>query len=154
MRATLADISSELLAESGFSVALLHHAALISEASGIAVRVNDWLGERPPLEIEMLLYRLIQEAVSNARKHSEASEIVITAKKVTAHGRVGLRLSVEDNGRGFDVEEDLKKREDGSGLGLGSMRQRIEAVGGEMRITSPPGKGTIVRFWCPLPEGI
>jgi PAS domain S-box-containing protein len=154
MRATLADISSELLAERGFSVALVHHADVISEASGIAVRVTDQMGARLPLEIEMLLYRLMQEAVSNARKYSEASEIVITARKVTAHGSVALHLSVEDNGRGFDIEEGLKKRDDGSGLGLGSMRQRIEAIGGEMKITSHPGKGTIVRFSCPIPEAI
>jgi PAS domain S-box-containing protein len=169
MRTTLADLSSEMLAERGLGVALSHHAELVSEASGIAIAVANELNERLPLEIEVLLYRLVQEAVANARKYSEAGEISIAVVKTTGddgaeepalslpkgqrtRGRrteTVLHLSVTDNGRGFDVEEGLKKRSEGSGLGLRSMRQRIEAAGGEMTIDSQPGKGTRVEFSLP-----
>jgi signal transduction histidine kinase len=62
-----------------------------------------------------------------------------------------LSLKIVDDGKGFDVEFVLSQYEDGKHLGLKSMRERAQAVGGDMAITSAPGKGTVLEFQCPVP---
>jgi signal transduction histidine kinase len=150
MRAVLANLSSEMLAEHGLAIALSRHATLLSEVSGIRVSVDNHVEERMPPEIEMLLYRLVQEALANARKHAQASEITISLTNSWELDRRILHLTIVDNGKGFNIEEGLKRQAMGSGLGLRSMQQRIQAAGGDMRMTSGPSKGTMIEFSCPV----
>jgi signal transduction histidine kinase len=150
MRGVLANLSAEMLAEQGLAMALRHHAESVSEGSDMQVTVENSVQERLPVETEVLLYRLVQEAVANARKHSEAKQIEISITKETYEEITGLHLAIKDNGIGFDLDEGLKRQKEGSGLGLRSMRQRIVSAGGDMKITSVPGSGTTLEFWCPI----
>ena len=83
----------------------------------------------------------MQEALQNALKHSGAREII-----VHLHGvRRRPDLSVIDDGAGFDVSARF-----GSGLGLVSMNERLEAIGGTLKIRSTPGEGTRLKIRVPL----
>ena len=95
-----------------------------------------------PKEISLCLFRVLQEALQNAIKHSGAREF-----EVELVGRPdALELTVTDAGVGFDEQEALNLR----GLGLISMRERMQLVGGEFVIQSKPGHGTIIRARVPL----
>jgi signal transduction histidine kinase len=101
-------------------------------------------GERLPPELELALYRIAQEAVSNARRHGAAEQVQVlierTARSVT--------LSVRDDGHGF-----LPHRIGPpalAGHGLPGMRERTHALGGELTIESSPGKGTLVTVTAPI----
>ena len=92
-------------------------------------------------DLTLCLYRVVQEALQNAHKHAEASEVMVDL--IGAPGR--LELSIADDGVGFDPNAALS-----SGLGLVSMRERVEAVGGRFRIDSNPAEGTRLHISVPL----
>jgi signal transduction histidine kinase len=81
------------------------------------------------------LYRVAQEALNNAAKHSDASHVEITLRCASNL----VELTVRDDGRGFDVESVPPEH-----LGLGIMRERAEAIGAALRIESEIGRGTEV----------
>ncbi|HEX9077901.1 MAG TPA: sensor histidine kinase, partial [Anaerolineae bacterium] len=103
---------------------------------------------RFPAEVEVQVQRIIQEALTNVRKHSSASRARVRFERDDHH----VRISVEDNGRGFDP---MKMAEDGSRhFGLQIMRERAESVGGELEIHSQPNSGTRVTVQVPaFPAG-
>jgi NarL family two-component system sensor histidine kinase LiaS len=128
----------------------LRPAALEGKGLATALRdcVSDWSrqshiaaevrvrGERPlPLPLEQALFRVAQEALTNIRRHSGATaveiDLVWTGNEVV--------LAVSDDGQGFNPAA-----RDGKGLGLQSMRERVEALGGRLDVTSTPGTGTQV----------
>jgi signal transduction histidine kinase len=92
-------------------------------------------------DLTLCLYRVVQEALQNAHKHSEASEVLVDL--IGAPGR--LELTIADDGVGFDPAAALS-----SGLGLISMRERIEAAGGTLRIDANPSEGTRLHIAVPL----
>jgi two-component system, NarL family, sensor kinase len=95
-----------------------------------------------PLRTEMELYRIAQEALTNVRKHAHAHSAEISLRR-----RGGtLTLSVRDDGRGFD----RARREAPSGVGLIGMRERARLLGGRLRISSAPDRGTTVVARIPL----
>jgi signal transduction histidine kinase len=148
VRAVLADLSQELLSTYGLDVALRSHAERFSEFTGIKVAVQNELNRRFPTEIELLMYRLAQEALANIRKHSGAHNVVIVVNRMDDN----LHMTISDDGKGFNVEDAMRRHEDGKGIGLRSMRQRIAAAGGNMEIISRGGQGTAIGFWCPVPD--
>jgi len=115
----------------------------MSARSGISISlVHDTL---PPLspEVTLCLFRIAQEAMQNAAKHSGAREISVQLRN-TQHG---LTLTVADDGVGFDVETAWKK-----GLGLISMAERLESIGGKLSVRSAPGEGTRLETTVPITE--
>jgi signal transduction histidine kinase len=94
-------------------------------------------------EITLCLYRVVQEALHNAHKHSAAGHVVI---HLCGDDRRGLVLTVTDDGVGFDVDAAWT-----SGLGLMSMAERVESVGGRLTIRSAFGAGTHLEVSVPLP---
>jgi PAS domain S-box-containing protein len=96
--------------------------------------------------VKTQVFRIIQEALHNVGKHSGANLVHLSLRE--ASGR--LELTVQDNGKGFQVEEALAKESSARGLGLASMRERAECSGGSFEIESVPGKGTIIRVHWPL----
>ncbi len=96
--------------------------------------------------LKIVIYRVLQEALNNAAKHSGADTVYVSLRKT----RGNLELSIRDNGRGFDPEE--VSSEDGSswGMGLDSMRERTEFSGGSFAIQTGKGRGTTVRALWPL----
>jgi nitrate/nitrite-specific signal transduction histidine kinase len=97
-----------------------------------------------PVATEIQLIRIIQEALSNVRKHAQASGVTVEM----AHRDGRLRISVADDGRGFDP--DRYTRSEWPQFGLQTMHERAEAVGGILRLRSQPGKGTQVTVSVPL----
>lgn len=93
------------------------------------------------------LFRIVQEALTNAVRHSEATVIDVDLrckKKI-------LQVSIQDNGRGFETGG--KKKTSSSGLGLSTMRERAKLLGGELKIESTPGKGTRIFLEIPVWTG-
>ncbi len=110
---------------------------------GVSVKQDIQVAEDDiPEPLKIIIYRILQEALNNAAKHSGGSTIAVSLKQVD--GR--LEFSVEDNGKGFDLKQvarnyDIPVME---GLGLLSMRERAELSGGTLRIKTEPGSGTAV----------
>ena len=95
-----------------------------------------------PANVETALFRIAQEALSNARKHAATPHVRIA---LTANG-AGLQVSVRDWGRGFDQAKIAGER---MRLGLVGMQERAELVGGKLHITSAPGAGAEVLLTLP-----
>ncbi|MFZ5639953.1 MAG: sensor histidine kinase, partial [Bacillota bacterium] len=95
--------------------------------------------------LEIALFRLVQEALNNVRKHAHARKVVVTLglepKMITA--------GVKDDGQGFDLKQALAVRS-GDSFGLISMKERVELLGGRMEIKTEPGRGTKVLFRIPV----
>ncbi|MGA0609159.1 cache domain-containing protein [Caldimonas sp. KR1-144] len=96
----------------------------------------------PPEAIKTVLFRVTQEALTNIRKHAAATRVTIELDG----DRRGLRLVIEDNGRGFDAQ--AMAEHPGRGIGLSNMRERIATIGGSFEIESQPGR-TRVRAEIP-----
>jgi signal transduction histidine kinase len=93
-------------------------------------------GERDlPQEVKIALYRIAQEALNNSVKYARASEIELTL----AQDETGVKLTVIDNGRGFQVSP-----QENDHFGISIMRERAAEVGAQLEITSWPGAGTCV----------
>jgi two-component system nitrate/nitrite sensor histidine kinase NarX len=112
---------------------------------GIKTRVqvdSDMTGEFPPT-VGTQVIRVIQEALSNVRKHGQATRV--TLRFIEVNGQI--RLTIRDNGRGFEVEQ--VRKQNGFSFGLDIMRERIESVGGRLEISAAPGRGTTVTLYVP-----
>lgn len=94
-----------------------------------------------PPDLALCLYRIVQEALQNAVKYSQARQVRVSLRGAAGH----LSLSIQDDGVGFDVREGF-----GKGLGLISMRERLDAFDGTVDIQSAPGAGTRVLVHVPL----
>ena len=100
---------------------------------------------RLPAEVETHLYRIVQESLNNVAKHASATCVDI----VLNHGAAAVHLTIEDNGRGF-ANGPGGARTNGSGFGLGGMRERAALAGGTFKIESVEGKGTTVKVTVPI----
>jgi signal transduction histidine kinase len=120
--------------------ALKHHIDDYSQRSGIAVsfEVDESFPRLAAVE-EIVLFRIVQESLTNILKHSQARNIHITLYEIAKH----ILLSICDNGTGFTypLKSDIR---DGSGMGLKIMRERSEMIGGSFDIVSILGSGTTV----------
>ncbi len=96
-----------------------------------------------PEDVQLVVYRVAQEALTNAVRHSEADHVQVELRREGDR----VALSVRDDGRGFTFDET------GRGLGIGGMRERALLVGGEFQIESRPGIGTRVRLLVPITPG-
>ncbi len=126
----------------GLPPALRSHCQEIAKRHGVQVLFNgDGIGTLHP-DVAVCFFRIAQESLRNSVVHGGAKEMTVTL------GREGdeLDLTVEDDGRGFDV---AAVRTDGRGLGLVTMEERVNLVGGHMSIASVPGRGTTVRVRGP-----
>ena len=121
-------------------------AALADSPVGWEV-ADDELVELPP-ELAVTLYRLAQEAVTNAVRHADASTIRLRLRRAGA----SVALEICDDGRGFVSAATIGRH--ARGIGLVTMRERIEIAGGTMRLDSAPGDGTTVSFRAPLPVAL
>jgi len=125
----------------GLATALRLMVEELREEEGWEVDYEENLGARRlGPEVETGLYRVAQEALSNARKHAGVKE----ARVKLAHEKRKVRLEVEDRGRGFDPRASRKAGAPGERVGLAGMRERIGLLGGDLKVTSELGKGTFV----------
>jgi two-component system sensor histidine kinase UhpB len=101
---------------------------------------------RLPIAIEVACFRVVQEAVTNVVRHAKAHHISVSLRQ-----REGaLTLTVRDDGQGFDLPRALSRAAKGKSMGLLSMRERVQLLGGAMAIESRPGEGTSVSALIPM----
>ena len=109
-----------------------------------AVKVSG-TARRLPSEVEVLLFRIAQEALSNVRKHSKAAQAKVTVE----FGAEYVELTVSDNGSGFEVPQVLGDLATAGKLGLLGMQERTRLLGGELSVRSVPQQGTTVSVKAP-----
>ena len=117
--------------------------AMAKEACEVSLELDEGLPSTPLGEIGTQSFRILQEALTNARRHSGAKTISVSVKR---EGN-DLVAEVSDDGRGFGPDT-------APGVGQGSMRERAAAIGGELEIKSESGRGTRVRLRAPLTQKI
>jgi two-component system sensor histidine kinase DegS len=135
------------LSDAGLVATLKYYTSDYSEQTGIKVELN--VSEHLLLSSnqELVVFRVIQEALQNIHKHAEANLITIDVQQ-----RPGGPLSVNivDDGHGFDTKRVRQGRTGSSGLV--SMRERAATVGGTLKVESRPGSGTTVTLVLPMPK--
>ncbi|MGO8955981.1 MAG: GAF domain-containing sensor histidine kinase [Streptosporangiaceae bacterium] len=144
LRAVIDGLAPPELAAGGLAGSVRGYAGLAGRTYGADVQVRT--GDLPVLgpQHETVVYRVAQEAIGNALRHSGSQQVTVTLT-----GRPGrVVLEVRDNGIGFDAAAIQ------SGLGLGSMRERAASAGGKLTVTSTPGTGTKVRLSIPTNGGL
>lgn len=99
-----------------------------------------------PDEHRTCIFRIVQETVRNASRHSGAHQVRIYIAERVEEKDASLRLSVQDDGKGFDPSQER-------GVGILGMQERVLRLGGTIDVNSKPGRGTIVTFELPLPAG-
>jgi signal transduction histidine kinase len=117
----------------------------VSKRTNQAISIHASLKDRLPTTVEIALYRIVQEALTNAAKHSRARNVHIQVDRSGGH----VRCSICDDGTGFDMPAVLGRRGD-TGLGLLGMQERLNAMGGTVHIDSSPGQGTSLLINVPL----
>lgn len=134
----------------GLVPTLQRYVLTFQEESGISVSFNT-IGSQPEMKsvISLTVFRIVQEALNNIAKHAKANNAVIKLE----YSEKDLRLYIYDDGIGFETAKLKEKNEDiSSGFGLVSMRERIELLGGDLRISSEPGKGTYLSIIIPFTQ--
>lgn len=141
MRALIFELRPESLENEGLLAALERQAQVLRTRFKINVD-TDW-DEEPPLSLPMkeVLYRVTQEATNNTAKHAAAKHVTIQLQQYDGQ----VILEIKDDGQGFDMNQTFPGH-----LGLYSMRERIEQVGGSFSIDSRLGQGTHIRATVPL----
>jgi len=130
----------------GIAAATTSFCKELSEEHGIDIQLHtDKITTKLPPEIALCLFRVLQEGLQNAVKHSGSRHVEVSLSGATDV----IELTVRDSGVGFDLEEAIT----GSGLGLTSMKERLKLVHGELFIDSQPGRGTVIRATVPLHFG-
>jgi signal transduction histidine kinase len=131
-----------VLDDLGWLAAIEFLATGISARTLIPVQVRSSVTQRLPAAVETALYRVVQEALTNATRHSGASRIRVEIDQ----DQDGLRGIIGDDGVGFEVERCVRN----GGLGLKGMHERLGALGGSLHIVSAPGRGAEIRFRLPM----
>ena len=140
------NLSPPLIDEAGLEPALRWYAERQSSAGRLPVTVRVVGCQRASREVEITAFRIVQEAVTNALRHADASAIEIV---VECDGE--LMIDVRDDGRGFDVTRTLEASRKGASLGLAGLCERATLVGGRCDIRSG-ADGTSIRARLPLPD--
>ena len=144
MRALILELRPESLEREGLSPALRKLAEATQHRQRLIVQAHVCNEPEIPVESKQALYRIAQEALHNAVKHAHATTLDLTLE--TAADTV--TLTVADDGTGFDPGGNFPGH-----LGLRSMRERMTRLGGDLSITSAPGKGTTVQATLPIHSG-
>jgi signal transduction histidine kinase len=122
--------------DESLDVALAQAAEDVAARTGAHIRFDLETGIRVSPEVREDLARIVREAVSNAARHGEASNVFVALSNTDA-----IRVRVSDDGKGFDPQVPRRR-----GFGLTSMRERAELRGGVVHVTSEPGRGTVVEI--------
>jgi signal transduction histidine kinase len=147
LRHLLFELRPPVLDNDGLSAAVETYLHETREGGETRYRLDDRITTQPEAQTRTILYRIVQEALVNARKHAEAGNVTITLSERDA----GYQVRVADDGVGFAAE--VVDASPGH-LGLRAMRERALLAGGWMRIDAEPGRGTSVEVWVPAtPDG-
>ena len=141
LRGLLFELDPPVLRREGLAAALAEQLELIRQQTGVEVDLESTLTAEPPFETAAIAYRIAQEALVNARKHAQATQLTVQVDG----DEEGLTVCVADDGCGFEMMPEQLGH-----LGLVSMRERAEMAAGWWQIDSAPGSGTMVEFFLPL----
>ncbi len=131
-----------MLDDLGLVAALDWQAREVSKRTGMLVdTVDENVSEDLPEEYKTCVYRIVQEALNNCSKHAYAKNVRVVVRQEPNH----LRVSIEDDGKGFDAGRVR-------GLGLVGMNERVSQLGGLLKVESDPARGTRLRVDLPLPS--
>jgi two-component system sensor histidine kinase DegS len=145
LRALMSGLRPPLLEERGLIPAIRETLARFGTEQGVRTEFSGMVGGEIPGDLETLAYRVVQEALSNAAKHSNAGRVVVSVEL----DQVQLRVEIVDDGIGFDnarAREFLKMGR----VGLASMRERVELASGTFVVRSTPGRGTTIVATLPV----
>lgn len=146
-RAVMLDLRPPVLDEWGLESALRQYAQRFEKRTGIRTEVmRKGSDGRLPAPVESCFYRIAQEALTNVWKHAEAT----SARVVLEVGRHACSLQVADDGKGFEPE--AVSAEEREHLGMMSLRDRAQLVGGRLSVECRPGRGTTVTVTAPLAD--
>jgi signal transduction histidine kinase len=149
LRRLMSDLRPPLLEERGLVPAVRQLADRFAEGTGLAVHVLAPVERPAPRDQETIAFRIVQEALSNVRKHADASAVTIRIETVGE----ALRVEIADDGGGFDVSASREFLRAGK-VGLASMRERTELGSGTFVVRSAPGQGSSVAATLPLVRGV
>jgi two-component system NarL family sensor kinase len=136
-----------VLDDLGLPAALSWLARTLEQRTGLHVELTlEGLGERLDPDLETLVFRLVQEALTNVLRHAGVERASVEIARTAGL----LELRIADRGQGFDADATLVGREAGSGLR--GMRDRLELFGGRLELSSEAGHGTVVAATVPLLE--
>jgi signal transduction histidine kinase len=139
------ELRPTILDDLGLVSAIEFLAEGVSKRTNQAISIHASLKDRLPTAIEIALYRIVQEALTNAARHSRARSVHIEVHRSGSQ----VHCSIHDDGTGFDVPAVLARRGDGC-LGLLGMQERLNAMGGTLNIHSSPSQGTSLLINLPL----
>lgn len=148
IRRLAVELRPSALDDLGLLPAISRYSQEYSAKFGLEVRIDkdeEALG-RLPQAMEVSLFRIVQEALTNVVKHAQATSVSLAIQKKDDH----LAITIEDNGRGFDLERLEKEGNEERRLGLFGMQERASLLGGTLSISSFPGRGTRVAVQVPL----
>lgn len=145
MRLLVYELRPLALESAGLAEVLQHRLDAVEKRAGIETILRIQLEEELPPQIEHELYRITQETLNNSLKHAAATAVSVVLRSLNNT----VEMEITDNGKGFNPE----KIQDRGGLGLTSIRERIDALGGSLSITAQPGNGTNIHIHVPLGDG-
>ena len=139
------DLRPTVLDDLGLIPALKSYLKVVREETGLEIDLSTFRGvEKLDGGAKTVLYRVVQEAISNVVQHAKASRVTV----LLAEHRGIFCMDIHDNGRGFQMDK-IEAAETGKHLGLLGMRERVEMVGGTFCVESAPGKQTTIRVEIP-----
>ncbi|RIK20349.1 MAG: sensor histidine kinase, partial [Anaerolineae bacterium] len=144
----ISDLRPSTLDNLGLVPALRSHMSAFESRTGIQTQLLvQGKSVRLKPEVETTIFRVVQESLTNVVRHAEARSVLVTV----AFGDDGVFLSIQDDGRGFDVGQALAGDRGRAAWGLLGIHERASLVGGTADIVSVPGEGTTVRVSIPQP---
>jgi two-component system sensor histidine kinase DegS len=131
-----------MLDDLGLTPTLTRYVEAFKDQSGIDIRLTvSGMEQRLESYLEVMIFRAVQELLGNAARHSQATQVKVQIDATD----VDVKVTVDDNGKGFDMEA----IEEHGGMGLKVIRDRVEMIGGKMDVDSMTGQGTRVSFQIP-----
>jgi len=141
------NLRPSILDDLGLIPALRWYASRIEQEAEITIQhVEDFVDYRLPKEIETACFRVIQETLTNAMRHAKARQVIVELK----HNENELKLSVADDGVGFDVKSAQERSALGESFGLLGMQERVMLLGGTIKIESVQPGGTKIKACFPI----
>lgn len=138
------ELRPRLLDDMGLEAALQNLSSNFSEYTDIdVVESFDLEGEKMPGHLEIITYRIVQEALNNIQKHADATRVNL---KLRLQHKAAF-LEIKDNGKGFEPEK-LERHK--VGIGIRNIQERVELIGGQFRIESKPRQGARLQVLLPL----
>ena len=136
------DLRPMMLDDLGLVPTITRYVETFKEQAGIEVRlITTGMEQRFESYVEIMVFRAIQELLGNIALHSQATQVILQLDS----SMEGLKVSLEDNGKGFDSE----KAQERGGMGLKVIRDRVQMLGGTMEVHSTTGQGSHVLFQIP-----